>query len=138
MFSSSFRPDLHRNLNNYSTSTTWLIDRLPYEHFGIWAPCYLSWPPSNWTTWLSDHETTWTHSYLAIQQQNHLATRQLFQQPINPGNRNKGKGNGAGVAWENQSHCFADHYGKLYKHSSGTDTQHDYSQGNYSNVVNYN
>ena len=27
--------------------------------------------------------------------------------------RNKGKGNGAGLAWESQSHCFADQYGNL-------------------------
>ena len=30
-----------------------------------------------------------------------------------PGNRNKRKGNGAGLARESQSHCFADHYGNL-------------------------
>jgi len=30
-----------------------------------------------------------------------------------PGNRNKGKGNGAGPARESQSHCFADQYSKL-------------------------
>ena len=50
---------------------------------------------------------------------------------IIPGNRNKGKGNGAGLATarESQSHCFADEFGKLYTHSFGTDTQHDYSQG---------
>ena len=29
------------------------------------------------------------------------------------GNRNKGKGNGAGPARESQSHCFADQYSKL-------------------------
>ena len=46
------------------------------------------------------------------------------------GNRNKGKGNGAGLSWESQSHCFADKFGKPYTHSFGTDTQHDYSQGN--------
>ena len=40
-----------------------------------------------------------------------------------PGNRNKGKGNGAGLAWESQSHCFADKFGKPYTHSFGTDTQ---------------
>ena len=40
------------------------------------------------------------------------------------------KGNGAGLAWESQSHCFADKFGKPYTHSFGTDTQHDYSQGN--------
>ena len=45
-----------------------------------------------------------------------------------PGNRNKGKGNGAGLAWESQSHCFEDKFGKPYTHSFGTDTQHDYSQ----------
>ena len=39
------------------------------------------------------------------------------------------KGNGAGLAWESQSHCFADKFGKPYTHSYGTDTQHDYSQG---------
>ena len=32
---------------------------------------------------------------------------------INPWNRNKGKRNGAGLAWESQSHCFADQYFKL-------------------------
>ena len=30
-----------------------------------------------------------------------------------PGNRNIGKGNGAGPAKESQSHCFADQYSKL-------------------------
>ena len=46
-----------------------------------------------------------------------------------PGNRNKGgKGNGAGLAWESQSHCFADEFGITHAHSFGTDTQHDYSQ----------
>ena len=49
---------------------------------------------------------------------------------IIPGNRNKGKGNGAGLEWESQSHCFADKFGKPYTHSFGTDTQHDYRQGN--------
>ena len=29
------------------------------------------------------------------------------------GNRNKGKGNGAGLARESQSHCIADQYGNL-------------------------
>ena len=47
-----------------------------------------------------------------------------------PGNRTKGKGNGAGLAWESQSHCFADQYGNFYTHSSGTDTQQDFSQWN--------
>ena len=40
------------------------------------------------------------------------------------------KGNGAGLAWESQSHCFADEFGMPYTHSFGTDTQHNYSQGN--------
>ena len=44
------------------------------------------------------------------------------------GNSNKGKGNGAGLAWESQSHCFADKLGITHAHSFGTDTQHDYSQ----------
>ena len=30
------------------------------------------------------------------------------------GNRNKGKGNGAGLAWESQSHRFADEFGTTY------------------------
>ena len=47
-----------------------------------------------------------------------------------PGKRNKGKGNGAGLARESKSHCFADKFGKPYTHSFGTDTQHDYNQGN--------
>ena len=40
------------------------------------------------------------------------------------------EGNGAGLAWESQSHCFADKFDKSYTHSFGTDTQHAYSQGN--------
>jgi len=47
---------------------------------------------------------------------------------------NKGKGNGAGLAWESQSHCFADEFGITHAHSSGADTQHDYSQGTYRTV----
>jgi len=43
------------------------------------------------------------------------------------GNRNKGKGNGAGLAWESQSHCFANEFGIPYTHYFGTDTHHDYS-----------
>ena len=39
-------------------------------------------------------------------------------------------GNGAGLVWESQSHCFADKFGKPYTHSFGTDRQHDYSHGN--------
>ena len=46
------------------------------------------------------------------------------------GNRNKGKGNCAGLAWESQSYGFADKFGKRYTHSFDTDTHHDYSQGN--------
>jgi len=46
------------------------------------------------------------------------------------GNRNKGKGKGDGLAWASQSHCFADEFGIPYTHFFGTDTQHDYSQGN--------
>ena len=54
----------------------------------------------------------------------------LLRDPFFSGNRNKGKGNGAGPAWESQSRCFADKFGKPYTHSFGTDTQHDYSQRN--------
>ena len=43
-------------------------------------------------------------------------------------NKNKGKGNGTGLAWESQSHCFADEFVITLAHSLGTDTQHDYSQ----------
>ena len=47
------------------------------------------------------------------------------------GNKNKGIGNGVGLAWESQSHCFADEFViYTHAHSFGTDTQHDYSQGN--------
>ena len=46
------------------------------------------------------------------------------------GIRNKGKGNGAGLTWESQPYCFADKFGITHAHSFGTDTQHDYSQGN--------
>ena len=54
----------------------------------------------------------------------------IFQIKLNSGNKNKGKGNGAGLAWENQSHCFADEFVITHAHSFGTDTQHEYSQGN--------
>ena len=40
----------------------------------------------------------------------------------------KGKKMAHGLAWESQSHCFADK--KPSTHSFGTDPQHDYSQGN--------
>ena len=43
---------------------------------------------------------------------------------------NKGKGNGAGLAWESQSHCCVDEFVITNAQSFGTDTQHDYSQGN--------
>ena len=46
------------------------------------------------------------------------------------GNKNKGKGNGAGLAWESQSHCFADEFVITHAHSLGTGTQHETSQGN--------
>jgi len=41
------------------------------------------------------------------------------------------KGNGTGLAWESLSHCFGDEFGITHAHSFGTDTQHDYSQGNW-------
>ena len=40
----------------------------------------------------------------------------------------KGKGNGAGLAWESQSHFFADGFVITHAHSFGTDTQHVHSQ----------
>ena len=39
-------------------------------------------------------------------------------------------GNGAGLAWESQSQCFADEFVITHANSFGTDTQHDYNQGN--------
>ena len=54
----------------------------------------------------------------------------VSEKTVKSGNKNKGKGNGAGLAWKSQSHCFADEFGIPYTHSFGTDTQHDYSQGN--------
>ena len=46
------------------------------------------------------------------------------------GNKNKGNGYNAGLAWESHSHCFTDEFVITHVHSFGTDTQHDYSQGN--------
>ena len=40
------------------------------------------------------------------------------------------KGSWSGLAWERQSHCFANEFGITHAHSFGTDTQHDCSQGN--------
>ena len=42
-----------------------------------------------------------------------------------PGNKNKGKGNGAGLARESQSDYFADEFVITHAHCLGTDTQHD-------------
>ena len=70
-------------------------------------------------------------SYKYLEQSNILF---LNYEPF-AGNRNKGKGNGAGLAWESQSHCFADKFGITHAHSFGTDTQHDYSQGNFFRVL---
>ena len=50
------------------------------------------------------------------------------------GNKNKGKGNGAGLAWKSQSHCFADEFVITHAHSFGSDTQHDFSSGNCSTM----
>ena len=49
---------------------------------------------------------------------------------LKAGNKIKGKGNGTGLAPESQLHCFADEFVITHEHSFGTDTQHDYSQGN--------
>ena len=47
---------------------------------------------------------------------------------VQSGNKNKGKGNGAGLAWGSQSHCFADELVIAHTNSFGTDTQHNYNQ----------
>ena len=50
----------------------------------------------------------------------------IMEKVLESGNRNKGKGNGAGLAWESQSHCFADEFGITHAHSFGADTHtHD-------------
>ena len=36
----------------------------------------------------------------------------------------------AGLAWESQSHCFADEFVITHATSFGADTQHNYIQGN--------
>ena len=64
-----------------------------------------------------------------------MSSSSLSDNGMLPGNRNKGKGNGAGLAWESQSHCFADKFGNTHAHSFGTDTQHDYSQGHFCRVL---
>ena len=55
----------------------------------------------------------------------------LYTSTVGQGIKIKGKGNGAGLAWESQSHCFADELVITNAHSFGTDTQHDNSQGNW-------
>ena len=64
-----------------------------------------------------------------------IASLSMQSYIASPENRNKGKGNGAGLAWESQSHCFADKFGTPYTHSFGTDTPHDYSQGNWRTML---
>ena len=58
-----------------------------------------------------------------------------------PGNKNKWNGNGTatGLAWESQSHCFADEFLITDAHSFDTDT-HTWLQSRkvQKNVVNYN
>ena len=61
----------------------------------------------------------------------------LVEVRVRAGNRNKGKGNSAGLAWESQSHCFADEFGIPCTHSFGTDTQHDFSQGNFRTILSF-
>ena len=46
----------------------------------------------------------------------------IMEKVLESGNRNKGKGNGAGLAWESHSHCFADEFGITHAHFFGTDT----------------
>ena len=52
-------------------------------------------------------------------------------QACKPGSKNKGKGNGVGLAWESQPYYFVDEFGITHAHSFGTDTQTDCSQGNW-------
>ena len=58
--------------------------------------------------------------YKIIKKKQYLEIYNGFWNSLDPsfamsdaGNKNKGKGNGAGLAWESQSHCFADKYVKL-------------------------
>ena len=44
-----------------------------------------------------------------------------------PGNKNKGKGNDIGLAWDSQVHCFADRFFISHAHFFVTDTQHNNS-----------
>ena len=53
-------------------------------------------------------------------------TNLYFFSPIyddNPGNKNKEKGNSAGLTWESHLHCFADEFLITHAHSFGTDSQ---------------
>ena len=38
------------------------------------------------------------------------------------------RGNGAGLAWESQSHCFGDEFVITRAHSFGTDKQHEIAE----------
>ena len=43
-----------------------------------------------------------------------FGNKYIFTQGCISGNKNKGKGNGAGLVWESQSHCFADEFVTSY------------------------
>ena len=48
---------------------------------------------------------------------NFLSKKYHPARKLNPGNRNKGKGNCAGLAWESQSHCFAHNCSVNFTHT---------------------
>ena len=49
--------------------------------------------------------------YKALKKYGMISIYKFMLDEFAPGNRNKRKGNGAGLTWESQSHCFADEFG---------------------------
>ena len=70
------------------------------------------------------------HKYLTDSYLTKDVFKQTYRSMLSPGNKNKGKGNGAGLAWKSQLHCFANEFLITHGHFFVTDTQHDFRQGN--------
>ena len=49
--------------------------------------------------------------YKALKKSGMISIYKFMLDEFAPGNRNKRKENGDGLAWESQSHCFADEFG---------------------------